>query len=184
MRKLCYRRCPLTERSVKMAHPLINRAFYDAITHFEESEEAQEYYYKIMDSTVECNGKTYNVRDQILRVYAMLFCDDIGAVPGQIAGPDEVEATADRLHTGNMGFDPRHWYRMQHHFPVIDEDNYDRFAALVISDLSAGPLRDAAVNGGDMLLVGAVDPLHMTKEERENQEVRVVSLDALGGYEK
>ena len=67
---------------------------------------------------------------------------------------------------------------------IIDEDNYDRFAALVISDLSAGPLRDAAVNGGDMLLVGAVDPLHMTKEERENQEVRVVSLDALGGYEK
>ena len=35
-----------------MAHPLINKAFYDAILHFEESEEAQEYYYKVMDSTV------------------------------------------------------------------------------------------------------------------------------------
>ena len=135
-----------------MAHPLINKAFYDAILHFEESEEAQEYYYKIMDSTVERNGKTYSVRNQILRAYAMLFCDDIGA-----------------------------WYRMQHHFPVIDEDNYDRFAALVIADLNAGPLRDAAVHGGDMLLVGAVDPLHMTKEERERQDVRVVSLDELGG---
>ena len=174
----------LTERSEKMAHPLINKAFYDAIVHFEESEEAQEYYYKIMDSTIERNGKTYSVRDQILRAYAMLFCDDIGAVAGQIAGPDEVEATADRLHTGNMGFDPRHWYRMQHHFPVIDEDNYDRFAALVISDLNAGPLRDAAIHGGDMLLVGAVDPLHMSKEELENQEVRVVSLDALGGDDR
>ncbi|MBP5167888.1 MAG: hypothetical protein ILP14_01605, partial [Oscillospiraceae bacterium] len=168
----------------KMAHPLINKAFYDAILHFEESEEAQEYYYKVMDSTVERNGKTYTVRNQILRAYAMLFCDDIGAVAGQIAGPDEVEATADRLHTGNMGFDPRHWYRMQHHFPVIDEDNYDRFAALVIADLNAGPLRDAAIHGGDMLLVGAVDPLHMTKEEREQQDVRVVSLDELGGDNK
>jgi hypothetical protein len=63
---------------------------------------------------------------------------------------------------------------MQHHFPVIDEDNYDRFAALVIADLRAGPLRDAAVNGGDMLLVGGLDPLHMTREEREHQDVRVI----------
>ena len=164
-----------------MAHPLINKEFYDAILHFEESEEAQDYYYKIMDTAVERNGRRYTVRDQILRVYAMLFCDDLGAIPGQLAGPDEVEATADRLHTGNMGFDPKHWYRMQHHFPVIDEDNYDRFAARVISDLNAGPLRDAGVTGGDMLLVGAADPLHMTKEERAHQTVRTVSLDALGG---
>ena len=89
-------------------------------------------------------------------------------------GFEEVEATADRLYTGSMGFDPQHWYRMQHHFPVIDEDNYDRFAALVIADLRAGPLRDAAVNGGDMLLVGGLDPLHMTREEREHQDVRVI----------
>ena len=106
-----------------MAHPLINGSFYNAILHFEDSEEAQEYYYKVMSSVVERNGKQYTVRDQILRVYAMLFCDDIGAVAGQIASPEDVEATADRLYTGSMGFDPRHWYRMQHHFPVIDEDN-------------------------------------------------------------
>ncbi len=160
-----------------MANPLINRALYDAIIHFDESEEAQEYYYKIMDTETEKNGKKDTVRTQILRAYAMLFCDDIGAVPGQIAGPEEVEATADRLHTGTMGFDPKHWYRMQHHFPVIDEDNYDRFAALVISDLNAGPLRDAAVNGGDMLLVGEGDPLSMTREEREHQRVRTIGLE-------
>ena len=162
-----------------MAHPLINSSFYDAILHFEESEEAQEYYYKIMDSTVERNGKKDTVRNQILRAYAMLFCDDIGAVAGQIASPEDVEETADRLFTGSMGFDPRHWYRMQHHFPVIDEDNYDRFAALVISDLSAGPLRDAALNGGDMLLVGELDPLLMTSEERKHQKVRTVTVDRM-----
>ena len=162
-----------------MAHPLINSSLYDAILHFEESEEAQEYYYKIMDSTVERNGKKDTVRNQILRAYAMLFCDDIGAVAGQIASPEDVEETADRLFTGSMGFDPRHWYRMQHHFPVIDEDNYDRFAALVISDLSAGPLRDAALNGGDMLLVGELDPLLMTSEERKHQKVRTVTVDRM-----
>ena len=27
-----------------------------------------------------------------------------------------------------------------------------------------------------MLLVGALDPLHMTKEQRENQELRVVDF--------
>lgn len=167
-----------------MAHSLIDKAFYDAILHFEENEEAQNYYYSIMNQEVERNGKKDTVRNQILRAYAMLFCDDIGAEPGQIAGPDDVEATADRLHTGTMGFDPRHWYRMQHHFPVIDEDNYDRFAALVIADLNAGPLREAAVNGGDMLLVGAVDPLHMTREEREKQVVRTVSLHDLTNGEE
>ena len=158
-----------------MAHPLIDRAFYEAITHFDESEEAQDYYYRIMDTEVGKPGGHDTVREQVLRAYAMLFCDDMGAVPGQIAGPDEVAATADRLHTGNMGFDPRHWYRMRHHFPVIDDDNYDRFAALVIADLNAGPLRDAAVNGGDMLLVGELNPLSMTRAQRRRQQVRVVS---------
>lgn len=163
-----------------MAHPLINRAFYDAIIRFDEDEAAQEYYYRIMDTEVERNGRRETVRTQVLRTYAMLFCDDLGAVAGQVAGPDEVEATADRLYTGSMGFDPRHWYRMQHHFPVIDEDNYDRFAALVIADLSAGPLREAAVSGGDMLLVGGLDPLHMTQAQRQNQQVRPIDL---GGTE-
>ena len=163
-----------------MAHQLINRALYEAILRFDKSEEAQDYYYKVMDTEtgrIGKDGRPETVRHQILRVYSMLFCDDIGAGAGQLAGPDEVEATADRLYTGEMGFDPRHWYRMQHHFPVIDEDNYDRFAALVVSDLSAGPLHEAAVKGGDMLLVGALDPLHMTKEQRENQELRVVDFE-------
>ena len=159
-----------------MAHPLIDRAFYDAIVRFEADEAAQEYYYRVMDTVTERNGRRDTVRNQILRAYAMLFCDDIGAKAGQIAGPEEVEATADRLHTGNMGFDPKHWYRMQHHFPVIDEDNYDRFAALVIADLSAGPLREASLNGGDMLLVGEMNPLGMTRDERQRQRVRTIDL--------
>ena len=158
-----------------MAHPLIDRAFYEAILRFEESEEAQDTYYRIMDTAVERNGRTYTVRNQILRAYAMLFCDDIGAVAGQPATPEDVEATADRLYFGEVGFDPQHWYRMQHHFPVIDEDNYDRFAALVIADLSAGPLHESAAGGEGMLLVGAVNPLAMSAEERQHQAVRAIS---------
>lgn len=157
-----------------MRKKLVDRAFYDAIINFEESDQAQDYYYQIMDTEIERNGKKDTVRNQILRAYAMLFCDTLDMAPGQPAGPDEVEATADRLYTGSMGFDPKHWYRMQHHFPIIDEDNYDRFAALVISDLRAGPLHEALVSGGDMLLVGELDPLSLTKEERENQEVHPV----------
>ena len=159
-----------------MAHPLIDRAFYEAILRFEENEQAQDYYYRIMDTSVERNGKTYSVRTQILRAYAMLFCDDLGAVAGQIATEEDVEATADRLYVGEMGYDPKHWYRMAHHFPVIDEDNYDRFAALVIADLKAGPLHDAAIHGGDMLLVGEPDPLHMTREQRAAQVLRPVEI--------
>ena len=157
-----------------MAHPLIDRSFYEAITHFDESDEAQDTYYRVMDTVTERGGKKDTVRNQILRAYAMLFCDDMNLAPGQLAGPDEVEATADRLHTGAMRYDPKHWYRMQHHFPVIDEDNYDRFAALVIADLSAGPLREAAVNGGDMLLLGEPNPLDMTPRQRKRQQVRVI----------
>lgn len=162
-----------------MAHSLINRAFYEAILQFETSDEAQETFYRIMHTETgkqNASGRPETVRDQILRVYAMLFCDDLGVSAGHIATPDDVEATADRLHTGNMGFDPRHWYRMRHHFPVIDEDNYDRFAALVIADLSAGELHDAAVNGGDMLLVGEADPLSMTAEQRSRQKVSTVTI--------
>lgn len=159
--------------------PLINRAFYDAIVRFEDSEEAQDYYYRVMDTETEANGRRETVRTRILRAYAMLFCEDLDLAPGQPAGPDAVEATADRLYTGSMGFDPQHWYRMRYHFPVIDDDNYDRFAALVIADLSAGPLREAAINGGDMLLVGEIDPLHMTQAQRQNQRVR--TIDAGGG---
>ena len=163
-----------------MAHPYIDRKLYDAIVRFDVDETAQDYYYAIMDAEVERRGSRETVRNQILRAYAMLFCEDLDMAPGQPAGPDEVEATADRLYTGGMGFDPAPWYRMRHHFPIIDEDNYDRFAALVISDLSAGPLHEAAINGGDMLLVGGLDPLHMTREQRENQQMRAVDLGGLG----
>ena len=164
-----------------MAHPLIDKNFYDAILRFEESDEAQETYYRVMASTVERNGKIYSVRDQILRAYAMLFCDDIGAVAGQLATVEDVEATADRLYVGQASFDPRHWYRMQHHFPVIDEDNYERFAALVIADLSAGPLHETAAGGEQMLLVGEADPLAMSPEQRRHQKLRAVSAGALPG---
>ena len=50
------------------------------------------------------------------------------------------------------------------------------FAALVIADLKAGPLHDAALNGGDMLLVGEPDPLHMTREQRLRQTLRPVEI--------
>jgi hypothetical protein len=163
-----------------MAHSLIDHAFYEAIVHFDESEEAQDYYYKIMDTETDSQGKQDTLRNRILRAYAMLFCDELELKPGQPAGPDEVEATADRLYTGGMGLDPAHWYRMRHHFPVIDDDNYDRFAALVISDLSAGPLREAALHGGDMLLLGEADPLHMTYEQRQNQQVRTIDIGGTG----
>ena len=159
-----------------MAHAWINKDFYKAICDFEESEAAQEYYYRVMNAETKRDGKQDTVRNQILRAYAMLFCDDIGAVAGQLATPEDVEATADRLYVGELGFDPSHWYRMQHHFPVIDEDNYDRFAALVIADLCAGPLHEGAKNGGEMLLVGALNPLALSQEERQHQHLRVVEI--------
>ena len=159
-----------------MADKIIDRAFYDSIVHFDESDEAKEYYYSVMNSVTETGGTKDTVRNRILRAYSRLFCDELGAVPGQLAIVEDVEKTADRLYLGSTGFDPRHWYRMQHLFPVIDEDNYDRFAALVIADLNAGPLRDAAVNGGEILLVGEADPLTMTEEDRARQRFRRVEI--------
>ena len=161
---------------VNTAHPWINRKLYEAILSFEESEEAQDYYYRIMDTKIERGGVPDTVRNQILRAYAMLFCDELGAVAGQLATEEDVEATADRLYLGEARFDPKHWYRMRYHFPVIDEDNYDRFAALVISDLNAGSLHDAAKQGGEMLLVGAPNPLIMSPEERRAQSLRRVKV--------
>ena len=159
-----------------MPHPYINRAFYEAILRFDRSEQAQETFYRVMDAQVERGGRVCTVRSQILRAYAMLFCDDVGAAAGQSATPENVEATADRLYVGEPSLDPKHWYRMQHHFPVIDEDNYDRFAALVIADLSAGPLHESAASGDGMLLVGAINPLIMSSEERQHQKLRAVSV--------
>ena len=85
------------------------------------------------------------------------------------------------LRVGSVGYDPEHWYRMKYHFPIIDEDNYDRFAALVISDLKAGPLKEAAVNDSETLVVGEADPLHMTIEERRNQKTHSVGNHPEGG---
>ena len=65
--------------------------------------------------------------------------------------------------------------------PVIDEANYDRFAALVIADLNAGPLHDAAADGEGMLLVGELNPLTMSEEHRRNQKSRTVSAGDLPG---
>ena len=157
-----------------MPHPYINRAFYEAILRFDKSEQAQETFYRVMNAQVERGGRVCTVRSQILRAYAMLFCEDVDTAPGQSATPENVEATADRLYVGEPSLDPKHWYRMKHHFPVIDEDNYDRFAALVIADLSAGPLHEAALNGDDMLLVGEPNPLIMSSEQRKRQKIRRV----------
>ena len=162
----------------------INRKFYDAICDFEKNEEAQNVFYETLftkTGKVNKDGHEEIVRDVILRAYATLFCDDMDLPIGALAGIDEVEATADRLYIGSVGFDPDHWYRMHHHFPVIDEDNYVRFAALVIADLRAGDLHDALLNDGDMLIVGEADPLHMTKEQRKKQKTFVVSLPGEGG---
>ncbi len=151
------------------------RKLYEAICSFDQSETAREEYYRMMDTKVNTT-RDQTVREQILRVYAMLFCDDMDMEAGQVAGPDEVYATADRLYIGEPGFDPDHWYRMKYHFPVIDDDNYDRFAALVITDLKSGPLHEALMNQGDMLLVGEANPLLMAVEERKNQKLRVIDL--------
>ena len=56
-----------------MKYSLINKEFYDAIVHFEESEKAQDYYYKVMDTVIEREGVKDTIRNRILRVYAMLF---------------------------------------------------------------------------------------------------------------
>ena len=44
----------------------------------------------------------------------------------------------------------------------------------MIADLSAGPLHDAAANGEDMLLVGEMNSLLMTSEERKHQKVHTI----------
>ena len=155
------------------------RKFYEAIVDFENSEEAQDHYYRVMEMVTgrkNADGTDETVRQRVLKAYATLFCEDSSLEPGQMAGVDDVAATADRLYIGSAGYDPRHWYRMKYHFPVIDDDNYDRFAALVLSDMNSGPLHDAAVNDGDTLVVGEADPLKMTPQQRRDQKVRRVEL--------
>ena len=155
------------------------RKFYEAIVNFEESDEAREFYYSVMDTPTgrkNVDESDETVRDRILKAYAMLFCEDEDRRAGKCAGCDEVAATADRLYIGGAGYDPDHWSRMKYHFPVIDDDNYDRFAALVISDMNSGPLHDAALHDGDTLVVGEADPLRMTPQQRRDQTVRTVVL--------
>lgn len=159
------------------------RKFYESIVDFENNTEAQDFYYSIMDMQTgrkNRNGSDETVRDRILKAYATLFCEEANLEAGEPAGADEVVDTADRLYIGGAEYDPDHWYRMKYHFPVIDDDNYDRFAALVLADMNSGPLHDAAVNDGETLVVGEADPLHMTPEERKKQTVRPVSLPTGG----
>ncbi len=159
------------------------RKFYESIVDFEKSSEARDHYYTVMDMLTgrkNKNGGDETVRDRILKAYATLFCEDAGLESGVPAGVDEVADTADRLYIGGAKYDPQHWYRMKYHFPVIDDDNYDRFAALVLSDMNSGPLREAALNDGETLVVGEPDPLGMTPEERKSQKVRSVSLPTGG----
>ena len=61
------------------------------------------------------------------------------------------------------------------------EDNFERFAALVIADLKAGELHEAMKEDGDMLIVGALDPLSMSEDERKNQHIYTVNLPEEGG---
>ena len=162
-----------------MSESRIDRRFYDAIVNFTDSEEAQDYYYEVMDSVtgkVNKNGEKETVRDRVLKVYGLLFCEDTGLKVGENAGVDDVADTADRLYIGSVGYDTEHWYRMKHRFHVIDEDNYERFAALVIADLRCGDLHELAQNERRMLIVGEADPLNMTVEQRKNQQVQTVSL--------
>lgn len=159
------------------------KKLYESIIGFDESEEARGTYYKLMDTLTgkkNKSGTEETVRDRVLKAYGMLFCEDAGLSPGDRAQTSHVANTADRLYIGDAGYDPEHWYRMKHHFPEIDDDNYDRFAALVISDMNSGPLHDAAVNDGEVLLVGEPDPLHMTAAQRRNQKLREVTLPAGG----
>ncbi|MCR5301927.1 MAG: hypothetical protein K6E49_05765 [Lachnospiraceae bacterium] len=159
------------------------RKFYEAIVNFDDSEEAQDLYYKVMDMPT---GRKNNddsdetVRDRVLKAYATLFCEDAGLKSGDKASADNVADTADRLYIGSAGYDPEHWYRMKYHFQVIDDDNYDRFAALVLSDMNSGPLHEAAVRDGDTLVVGEANPLSMTMEERSRQHVHKVTLPGGG----
>ena len=155
------------------------KEFFNAIVNFDDSEQAQDYFYEVMDSLTgrkNNDGTDETVRDRVLKAYAVLFCDECNLEMGQPAGVDEVADTADRLYIGSMGYDPNHWYRMKYHFPVIDFDNYDRFAALVIADMNCGPLHEAAINDGDTLVVGEADPLHMTAEQRMNQKVKPIKI--------
>ena len=162
------------------------RKFYESIVDFEGNEDAQDFYFSIMDTPTgrkNKNGSEETVRDRILKAYAMLFCEDSHLESGEPAGVDDVADTADRLYIGGAAYDPEHWYRMKYHFPVIDDDNYDRFAALVLSDMNSGPLHEAAVNDGETLVVGEADPLSMTMQQRQSQKLHSVSLpdSATGG---
>ncbi|MCR5405024.1 MAG: hypothetical protein K6E91_14580 [Butyrivibrio sp.] len=65
-----------------MSESRIDRRFYDAIVNFAESTEAQDYYYEVMDSEtgkVNRNGKKETVRDRVLKVYGLLFCEETGS---------------------------------------------------------------------------------------------------------
>ncbi len=166
-----------------IAGDIDTKKFYDSIVNFESDEGSQDFYYQVMDTLTgrkNKDGSDETVRERILKAYGALFCEDYDLEPGVKAGVEEIADTADRLYIGGAGYDPEHWYRMKYHFPVIDEDNYDRFAALVISDMNAGPLHDAALNDGETLVIGEADPLHMTAQQRQNQQLKSISFPTGG----
>ena len=75
------------------------REFYEAILHFEESEEAQDYYYDVMargTGRFLPDGHEETVRERILKAYAFLFCENKVEF-GKEADVDDVADTADRL---------------------------------------------------------------------------------------
>ena len=159
---------------------MIDIKLYNALIDFEENEDAQEYYYNCMEQLTgkkALDGHEETLREKILRVYGTLFCEDTSMKNAPYANVDDVSETADRLYIGDVGYDSEHWYRMKHHFPVIDEDNYDRFAALVITDLNCGMLHDMAVKEGKTLVMGEASPLNMTREQRKNQKTSSVRLE-------
>ena len=81
-----------------IAKDLDPKLFYDAIVHFDESEEAKEFYYQVMDTPTgrkNKSGSDETVRDRILKAYGVLFCEEAGLEPGDKAGVDEVADTAD-----------------------------------------------------------------------------------------
>ena len=95
-----------------IAKDLDPKLFYDAIVHFDESDEAKEFYYQVMDTPTgrkNKSGSDETVRDRILKAYGVLFCEEAGLEPGDKAGVDEVADTADRLYIGGTGYDPVHW---------------------------------------------------------------------------
>ena len=63
----------------------INREFYEAILNFEKNEASRQYYYETLYSKtgrILPDGNEEIVKNVILRVYGILFCEDLDLAPG------------------------------------------------------------------------------------------------------